>query len=121
MKMSKPVVTTTPKGKVSLRLSKSIKPHVLSLLEAFLAGLSESATGRLTLASNQDRVNRMLVEEVFVRYYTQLSIIDRESTMLLTRAQAHVIWGLCQRYPAHPSYFSAEVGNLLMQLHKTLL
>jgi hypothetical protein len=115
-------VKITTSGKVRITVSKSLKPTFLSLLELFLGNLEDSLKGKpLHWNNNSDRVYRFLIEDLYFKYHTELSIINQnDSKVLLTRAQAHTFWELCQNY-SDVSLDNPQMGYLLSQLYQKLL
>ena len=117
----KAIVKITETGRVKLRLSKSLKPTFFHLLQLFLQYMDENVkrNRKLDYNNNDTRVYAALLQEVFVKHHTQLSIIDQESKINLTRAQAHTFWGCCMLWN-DDAFDNPEMGGMLVELHKAL-
>lgn len=114
------MVKITPTGKYSIRVSAQLKGFLLTLLYTFLENLNnEVARTRLAAFNNDVRILRALIDEIFCKYHTQLSIINRDGKLVLTVAQAHALWELCQQYDQE-AFMHPEMGHLLMELHKKM-
>lgn len=114
-------VKILPSGKIKLRLSKSLKPVFLSLLQMFLNNLECNIKNdrKLTYHNYDERVSSELLQEVYVKHHTTLCIIDQESKINLTRAQAHTLWGMCMEW-SDDAFQNPEMGGLLLELHRSL-
>lgn len=120
--MKKNDIKITHTGKVSIKISASLKPFLLHLLETFLNYLQSESKDHgpmLTIQGCEVRIYLSLIDEVYCKYHTQLSIINREGKILLSLAQAYAIWELCQSYNQE-ALSNAEMGYLLMELHRKL-
>jgi hypothetical protein len=58
-----------------------------------------------------------LIQEVYTRHLAALSLINQDSKITVSRAQALAIWSMCQEYQP---VLNPEMGNLLMHLHQKL-
>lgn len=114
-------VKITSKGKVSIAIPASLKPFVKHLLEKFMDNLSDSIGSTKTVHLNniEDRILRALVDEVYVKHHTQLSIISQDCKLVLTWAQANALWQLCQLWDQE-AFNNPGMGGLLLNLHQKL-
>jgi hypothetical protein len=109
-------VKITNKGKVSLYLSKGLKPFFKNLLELFI---NNKPNGQLNADTAPNRINVLLANEIYIKYHTQLSLIPGDVKLLITLSQATALWILCQEYDQY-AFQDAEMGNTLVQLHQKL-
>lgn len=115
-------IKITHTGKVSIKISASLKPFLLHLLETFMEYLRDESKGygpMLTIPGCEVRIYLSLIDEVYCKYHTQLSIISRDGKIMLSLAQAYALWELCQSYHQE-ALANAEMGYLLMELHRKL-
>ena len=115
------LVKITATGKVSVMLSRGLKMSLLNLLQVFINTLRDERRqrGNLTVMKVDTHISLAVIEEMFVKYHTQLHLIDRECRLPLSMAQALVFWSMCQCND-HLWNDDAEMGNLLMELHRKL-
>lgn len=115
------VVKITETGRVKLRLSKSLKTEFLRVLILFIQYTDDNIRRdrKLTYHNNDSRVYNASLQEVFLKHHTQLSIIDQESKITLTRVQAHVFWGCCMEW-SDDAFQNPQMGGMLVDLHKAL-
>lgn len=114
--MTKELVKITAKGKVSVLVSHSLKPFLLNFLELLMNDRGKPA---LSLHTAKDLCYTALVNELYVKYLVQLSLIQGDTRILLTLSQAYAMWELSQDYE-HFAYANPQLGNILMELHRIL-
>lgn len=113
------LIKLTSKGKVSIAMSNSLKPFFLQMLEDIQQRNAHVANLHLTEEIALERVRLCAINEIYIRHFTMLSMINQPGRLLITWAQALALWTYWMdyftQYSKHP-----ELGNLFMQLHKKL-
>lgn len=113
------LIKITSKGKVSIAISESLKGFFLSFLESVQQHNHNMTVVRLDDVSAPEKMRLALINEVYMRHYTMLSMLGNQGRLLVTLPQALALWTYAQDYQnevrKHP-----ELGNLFMQLHQKL-
>jgi hypothetical protein len=110
------LVDITTKGKVRITLPSSMKYPFKQLLEMFM---NDRVEWKLNVNTAPRLINIALINEVYCKHHMQLSMLNGEAKLLLTLAQAHAFWMLCQEYD-QVALVDAGMGGILMQLHQKL-
>lgn len=114
--MTKTDVKITVKGKISIKVSQSLKPFLLNFLELLM---NDRPKPKLSMHTAKDLCYLALINELYVKHLVSLSLIDGDCRILLTLSQAYAIWELSQDYE-HFAYANPQLGNILMELHRIL-
>lgn len=110
-------IKITNKGKVSMALPHHLKYLFKNMLELFINDHERHV--QLDLKSVHDHLSVALMDEIYRKYHTQLSLINGDIKIQLTLSQAYALWYLCQMHE-DLVYSDPSMGNLLMQLHQKL-
>lgn len=111
------LVRLTATGRLSVLLPAHTKDILTDMIESFEDALRQPNSHRLDARTLNGHIQIELLREVSRQYGRR--IFDPDTARLtFSRAHALVIWGALQSYK---SQWDAETGNLLMQLHKTLI
>lgn len=111
----KPIVKITGSGKVSLRVSKSLKGDLLMMLEG-LADVS-SVKIPLTLERVNDLRDRAGIMELYTKHYMNLSFIGKESKITVSMSEALLLFKYMHLTGLQNN---PEAGLMLMELHQKL-
>ena len=115
--MHQQLVKITSKGKVNIVISKNIKALLKHLFEQ---AINDWVTKfPLTLEQAHTRIPILLIQEIYTKYFMELHVVNHDTKMILTRAQAIVLWVMAQEYDQE-AYANAEMGAMLLQLHQKL-
>lgn len=109
-------VKAKPSGKLSILLTSRLKYIFKNLLELYM---NDKPVERLTRFTSHQLTILALVNEIYCKYYTQLSQVRDDVRIIITRAQAYALWEMCNEYEHH-AFGDAEMGNIWMQLHQKL-
>jgi hypothetical protein len=108
-------VKITNSGKVRLFVPSQMKYFFRDLLEAFInmpkLPLDRQSAPIMTKVA--------LMNELYCKYHTQLSLINGDSKLTLTLSQSYALWAMCQEYD-QTAYQHPGMGAMLMQLHQKL-
>lgn len=110
-KKTEQIVKVNQSGRISLILSRSLKPVMLHLIEHSIIP-KKASEGFLI-----KWMRYSLLAEVYGKYYTVLHL-DRVNRLLITPAQACALWLAWS--DLHDDCDTPELGNLMMQLHQKL-
>lgn len=113
------LIKITSKGKVSIVIGDSLKPFFLNILEDIQHRNAHVAAMKLTEDIAMERMRLCAINEIYVRHFTMLSMINQPGRLLITWAQALALWTYYMDYFAQYSKHP-ELGNLFMQLHQKL-
>jgi hypothetical protein len=115
--MHQQLVKLTSKGKVNIVISKNIKALLKHILEQSINDWKPESLFKLSTAITSLRY--CLAQEIYTKYFAELHVVNRDSKLVLTRAQATSLWVLSQEYD-QDAYSNAEMGAMLLQLHQKL-
>ena len=109
-------VKIKPSGKLSLLLPRSMKYAFKNLLELFMNSNDDPKVDRSRVLK---LISVALIGEVYMKNFANLSLVQNDVRITLTRSQALALWEMCQEHDQQ-AYIDAEMGNILMQLHQKL-